>query len=379
MLSPKNKKNSAPEEIKATDIAQRELYQQIVNSGKDAIYNLANYHHESKTLENWDSKTQEYLHSIESMKCAMFSLVDWYDKNSEAPQNKTEAAKLRNQLEKLNSFDFTKKALELALYQLAADLGHAESMCALGCIYSTDDNLAVLDKHKAIIFFRQAASLGSAGAAYALGRSYYSGLGVEKDLDQAVKFFQAACKLPATPGPDFAELASYNIFMVANDYDYGDNGVTKNSVKAVELLKISSALGCSGATSRLAFHYDHGDGEQQDTQRAINLYRKAMDLGSAEAALELAAHYEEGNGVTKNIGEAIKLYQKAVDLLPHSPSYKQPAYYEACYKLGKLYKSGRELPIKDKRLAFKFFNQAASDGSHWMAEYEITKIKALKQ
>ena len=49
-----------------------------------------------------------------------------------------------------------------------------------------------MDLAEAVDWFKKSADEGFAGAQYALGRMYESGLGVSKNSDEAVKWYQKA-------------------------------------------------------------------------------------------------------------------------------------------------------------------------------------------
>lgn len=86
------------------------------------------------------------------------------------------------------------KALEC--FQKAAELGVSHAMNYLGIIYKNGD-LVSQNYRLAVDWFYKAiqADPQNAHAAFNLGRMYYDGMGVEKDMDKAYKFCKAAVDL----------------------------------------------------------------------------------------------------------------------------------------------------------------------------------------
>ena len=76
----------------------------------------------------------------------------------------------------------------IAYYQKAAELGSAKAMCELGRQYRQGTVTLEKDHTKAIALFQKAAELGEPEASYWLAKCYQFGIGVEKDLEKALKF-----------------------------------------------------------------------------------------------------------------------------------------------------------------------------------------------
>ena len=76
----------------------------------------------------------------------------------------------------------------ITYYQKAAELGSAKAMCELGWRYRQGTVALEKDPAKAIELFQKAAELGEPEASYWLARCYQFGIGVEKDLEKALKF-----------------------------------------------------------------------------------------------------------------------------------------------------------------------------------------------
>lgn len=139
-----------------------------------------------------------------------------------------------------------------------------------------------------------------------LGELHYAGIGMPVDLDEALKYFQAAGE-------------AGNIYGLIN-------------------------------TGNI---YSRGDGVKQDLPKAAELYRRASTLGSIEAQYNLGRMYFEGIGVSKDLTEAKKWLQQAAE----------KGNAEAQAKLGVLYDNPDDATDNNNILAVKWLRQAAEQGN----------------
>lgn len=79
-------------------------------------------------------------------------------------------------------------------YEIAAALGQAEAMTALG-VYYIEDATDAPNYEKAIPYYQQAANLGEPNALHNLGVCFSDGSGVERSDSKAYALFLAAAKL----------------------------------------------------------------------------------------------------------------------------------------------------------------------------------------
>ena len=111
-----------------------------------------------------------------------------------------------------------------------------------------------------------AAEQGHAEAQYRLGNMYRDGLGVERDLEAAIHWYELA-----------AEQGNANA-----QYHLGDM-------------------------------YREGLGVERDLEETIRLYMLAADQGHAEAQHHLGNMYRDGVGVARNLEEANRWYRRATE------------------------------------------------------------------
>ena len=148
----------------------------------------------------------------------------------------------------------------------------------------------------------QLADQQDAATNFSLGRRYYHGEGVPKDLGKAAELYQKA----ADQGLDRAQ------FNLGRLYEYGE-GVPKDLGKAAELYQKAADQGFDRAQCGLAGFYYFGKAVPKDLGKAAEFFQKAADQGLADAQYGLGVLYENGEGVPKDLAKARVLYQAAAD------------------------------------------------------------------
>ena len=141
-------------------------------------------------------------------------------------------------------------------------------------------------------------------------------------------------------------------------YNAGE-GVERNSEEAVRWYKVSAIQGNRDAQYNLAVAYAFGDGVAQDDFEAANWYRRAADAGHKLAQFSLGISYAMGEGVAPDESEAIKWYRLA----------GEQGYAAAQYNLGFMYRSGRGV-ARDHVEAANWYLLAANQG-HAAAQYSL--------
>ena len=154
--------------------------------------------------------------------------------------------------------------------------------------------------------FKKYAEQGAPWAQNIMGELHYAGIGVPRDMGEALKYFQAA----GDAGNIFGLINTGNIYV-------------------------------------------RGDGVKQDLPKAAGLYQRAASLGSIEAQYNLGRMYLEGMGVNKDLTEAKKWLQQA----------SEKGNAEAQAKLGALYDNPDNATDKNNILAVKWLRQAAEQGN----------------
>jgi tetratricopeptide (TPR) repeat protein len=135
-----------------------------------------------------------------------------------------------------------------------------------------------------------------------LGLCYECGRGVEKDVVEAVKWYQKA----AEQGHSRAQC---NLGYM---YEIG-RGVETDVAEAVKWYRKAAEQGLSRAHCNLGYMYENGRGVEKNAAEAVKWYRKAAEQGLSRAQGNLGYMYESGRGVETDVAEAVKWYRKAAE------------------------------------------------------------------
>jgi len=151
------------------------------------------------------------------------------------------------------------------------------------------------------------AKKGLAKAQYNLGVMYEKGIGVEKNLNQAKKWFQFAAEQGLAK-------AQYNLGLM-----YGKGkGVEKDYSQAIKWMTLAADQGNGKAQTNLGWMYETGKGVPRDTQKALSLYHLASDQGLAKAQeklnLLLNKNKEDLRESSNNSEQFISLKEKHPEL-----------------------------------------------------------------
>jgi len=101
-------------------------------------------------------------------------------------------------------------------------------------------------------------------------------------------------------------------FSLGRRYYHGE-GVPKDLGKAAELYQKAADQGFDRAQCGLAGFYYFGKAVPKDLGKAAEFFQKAADQGLADAQYGLGVLYENGEGVPKDLAKARVLYQAAAD------------------------------------------------------------------
>ena len=187
---------------------------------------------------------------------------------------------------------------------------------------------------------------------------------------------KSACPLCRTryPGTDEEKLkhihrsvekgAAWAQTLLANNYHFGDFGLTQSDDKAIPLLKLAVAQGDPHAMHGLGAMYDQGRGVDQSYERAVELYTRAADLGHTSAQFNLGNMYYDGRGVEQSFERAVEYYTMAA----------ANGYANAQFNLGNMHLDGNGVEQSFAR-AREWWSQAAAQGH----EGAIANLKRLDE
>ena len=187
------------------------------------------------------------------------------------------------------------------LIKKIAEQGNAIGQWRLGLMYENGDGVEK-DCEEAFKWFRKSAEQGDDSGQVDLGNMYFNGTGVEENHEEAVKWFRKA-----------AEQGSYRGQYALGTMYYLGTGVEKNYAEAVKWYRKATEYGNFIAMELLGSLFEHGKGVEQDYKEAVKWYRKAAEHGNFIAMQLLGSMFEQGKGIEQDYEEAVKWYKKAAE------------------------------------------------------------------
>jgi TPR repeat protein len=248
------------------------------------------------------------------------------------------------------------------------------------------------------VWFRRGVELGSSLSAYQIGELYRLGIGVSKNDNEAIKWYQKSNDMG---NPDALimvghvlggsqinsihfkwEMEAFQrgsiraIFQIAFYHFYGNGGFQKdlrearrwfqmavdkgdhhslawigqtynqeqNWVKEREYFHLAASKGDWYGMTLVARYYLNGWGVDKSIDKYLEWMNKAISAGSSSAASTLAHAYKDGRNVPGNINEAIRLFRLSIEM----------GGLHSAYTLGQIYESGDGVP-KDMREAIRVY------------------------
>ena len=244
------------------------------------------------------------------------------------------AAAYQNAKEILSEYENTEaeKAEQVQVLEKLWDAGFTVAAHLLGKCWR--DGMGVLpDDEQAELWFRRAAEAGHDFSQYALGKLLQS----QKRMDEAVSRYEKAA----------AQDNSYADCWLGKLYFEG-KAVSKDVPGAVDHLTASAEQGNQFAQYALGRLLE----TQKRTEEAVAWYEKAAAQGNPAAAYRLGKLYLQGELVSKDV-------PKALEYLTVSARQGSPF---AQYILGKLYLMGKDVE-QDREKAYRWFEMATEQGN----------------
>jgi len=135
-----------------------------------------------------------------------------------------------------------------------------------------------------------------------LAMCYLLGDGVEKDLNEGIKWLEHA----ATEGGDMD--AAHQIALI---YEYSLYGVETDVVLAADWFLKAAQSGHVEAMAEYAMCCELGCGREQSDTDALEWYTSAANMGHVESNFSVGEAFEEAKGVPQSDEEAVLWYYKA--------------------------------------------------------------------
>lgn len=181
-------------------------------------------------------------------------------------------------------------------YHKAIENGSTQSLYYIGNCYFLQKKYTEATK-----WWRKAAEHENKDGYYGIGYLYHFGLGVNKDINEALRWYRKALAL----GSDNAQVAIDNCLAELNSSN-NSGGKSVDDMSIAEL-QTAAEQGNAAAQYRLGIIY----GGNGNLEEAVKWFRKAAELGNADAQFNLGLCYAAGRGVSQSYVEALKWYRKA--------------------------------------------------------------------
>lgn len=199
---------------------------------------------------------------------------------------------------------------------------------------------------------KKSANKGNTKDQLQLGKYYYSGMGVEKDYDQALIWFNKAAE------SNNAEALFYMGKMFDNGYgvpkDPGYAAVFYTSAADEGYADAENAITVSGLEFEAGKAYYLSADSWLDYKKAFTWMQKAADKGNDWAYEYLGAMYQEGKGVTKSDTKAFAAYLKVATNKEYDDIGK--------LRVGEMYYSGQGV-AQDYTKAFEWLVKSAANNN----------------
>ena len=224
----------------------------------------------------------------------------------------------------------------MAGYRRAVELGYLRAGASLGYRYL---NVPPTDLAQGRALLEHAAAAGDVAAIYALGRVYFEGRGVTKDVERARGLFEAAARI--------GEPGAMNALGLI--YLRGES-VSVDLALSRRYFEEAAARSNVYAIANLGWLYLNGTDTAKDPSRALAYFKKASDLGNPGMPNEIGRLYLLGIGVAVDYSEARRWYSIGAD--------RGDAL--AAMNFGDLMFQGRGGPKDEVRAAYYYARAAAS-------------------
>ncbi len=261
----------------------------------------------------------------------------------------------------------------------------------LGVIYETGE-AGSPQPQLAEKWYLRAVLKGHAGAKFRLAGMYAEGRGVQKNLRQAIQYYQDITQGPQVP--EKKGLAAFRLGRIYEQADFED----RNLEKAAKWYRMASLQGHFAAQLSLADFYWRGEGLPQDRIKGLKLYEALVKKQYVPAMYRLAYIYETGEGVPSQPLKAVAWYQKAAETGHINARYRlaliylygeaplqnkekglglliglaDQDYIPAYYRLGRYYES--QTHLKEHLLQAEPWYHRAAEKDHFQSKYRLALL-----
>jgi len=195
--------------------------------------------------------------------------------------------------------------------------------------------------NEAVAWYRKAADAGNVDAMLNIGSRYMNGIDVRKDMREALAWYRKA-----------ADAGNVDAIVNLGVCYHEGTGVKQNIDKAIKYYQKANELGNSDAMLNLGICHLNGTGVEKNIKTALRYILLAIKSGNTDAMTNLGICYEDGNGVEQDINEAIAWYRRAAER----------GNKIAMFNLGVCYQNGTGIE-QDMHKAVEHYRKAADAGN----------------
>ncbi|PRP87285.1 hypothetical protein PROFUN_01547 [Planoprotostelium fungivorum] len=182
-------------------------------------------------------------------------------------------------------------------YMKATEKGNHNAMNNLGYQY-----LLQREYEKAGRLFRAASDSGNLDAMYNIGIMHERGLGDDKNIKLAFKWFQNAAEGKHARAMNKIAAYYFQGLVVLQDY-----------AEAFHWYSLAAAENDTDAQNNMGIMYEEGIGVEQDLKAALKWYSICAEQNHSDGLYNLAMMSKEGRGVKQNLTKALQLFNQAYE------------------------------------------------------------------
>lgn len=228
---------------------------------------------------------------------------------------------------------------------------NSDAMGELGRRYYTGNGVQKNDE-LALKYFQMAETSGNKKGTYGIAKCYFFGRGVKKDYEKAYNiFYDLMTKYNDMDSKYYVALMYYRGYFVKQDYE-----------KAYNIFKGIADCGCIDAKAFIADMYYFGKYLEKDYKKAFEMYKSLYEEHNDKYSFtQLITCYYYGRGTEKNYRNAREYGEFYLNAREQGDFYEEKETDEyVAYYLGEIYFLGREVE-KDFRKAEMYFKKSIVD------------------
>ena len=257
-------------------------------------------------------------------------------------------------------------------FRKCAEKGNLYAFYQLGRIYSEED---MLDEKKARLYYalalagfiEQEKEKENAQTEYRIASMLLDGLGTEKDVESAVKWFSKSAK----QNSPYAAYKLGEIFSDENQPCYDQTKASQFYRQAFDgFLSQEQEQADAQLEYRIASMYLAGKGTEKDVKAAVQWLTLSAEKENNYAAYQLGEIFSDESQTCRDKGKANKFYRQALNGFMEQDDEEADAQLE--YRIANMYLDGKGVE-KDMSSAVRWFSKSAEKNNSYAA-YQLGEM-----